>query len=443
MKTSKRNKLLGLALTGSFSLFNASNAFSAAGDPVSNTATLGYTVGGNVQTVIESSEAGNSAPGVGAGTATTFLEDRIINFTVTRENGLAVPVVPGGTQQAIPYLVDNTGNGTHGFLLAGVHNSGALDPFGSAVNDDLTPTTIQTFVDVNDNATFEPAIDNVAFIASMTPAVAAVRVFVISDIPLVDDALNPLVNGDIAVMSLVAHATNGVSTGIATDAIVRDDNNHVSTGGVFTNGAADVTPLLLAGVNNPDTTGGMETVFNDDVFTDPVTGITIDATGANDVAQNAQHSSYSSYTVQSASLTVTKTSAPLWDIVNLDSFPKAIPGGSVIRYTITVTNAAGAADASLTSIVDDLPLSIDAQFGDGTAANGPVSGANNVFVTDALGAPAFCQADPGDTTPADGCDSALGGVAGRLSVDLTAVAGITNVLQAGQTLTIMFDVVLP
>ena len=441
MKTSKRNKLLSLALTGSFSLFAASNVFAAANDVISNMATLSYDVGTVTQEVIESaSGAGNSVPGVGAGTNTDFREDRVINFTVTRENGAAIQVVPGSTQQAIPYLVDNTGNDTHGFLLAGVHNSGALDPFGG-VADDFTPTTIQTFVDVNDNGVFEPATDNVAFIASLAPGAAAdIRVFVIADIPLVDDALNPLANGDIAVMSLVAHATSGVSTGIAGDAIVRDDNSHVSTGGVFTNGTADVTPLLLAAVTNIDTAANMETVFNDGVFTDGVTGITVDATGANDVAQNAQHSSYSSYTVQSAILTVTKGALAHFDIINLNVSPKAIPS-AILRYTVTIANAAGAAAATLTDVTDVLVMLMDTQFGDNTAANAALSGLDNVRITDGLGAVAFCQADNADAN-ADGCT--WNGTAGdTLTVDLTAVAGITNVLNATESLTVEFDVIVP
>ena len=139
----------------------------------------------------------------------------------------------------------------------------------------------------------------------------------------------------------------------------------------------------------------------------------------------------------------------IWDYVNLGTAndPKAIPGGGVgsgtiIRYTITISNAAGATTATLSNIEDVLPLTLDTQFGDGSDANVALSGADNVRITDGLGAVAFCQADNGDTNT-DGCrdDGGVGGNA--LVVDLAAVAGITNSLAATQSLTIEFDVELP
>lgn len=436
MKTSKRNKLLCLALSGGFSLFGASNAFAAAGDTVSNLATLSYDVGTVAQTVIESAEGvGNSNPGLGNGTDTDFLEDRVINFTVTRENGAAIQVVPNSNQQAIPYLVDNTGNGTHGFLLAAVDDTGSLDPFGGAA-DSFTPTTIQTFVDVNDNGTFEPGTDNVAFIASLAPGAATdVRVFVIADIPAAG-----LSNDDIAVVSLVAQATDGVSTGVLGDAIINDDNSNFSPGGTFTNGGAVVPSGLGTIATVVDDPANMETVFNDGVFTDGVTGVTVDATGANDVAQNAQHSSYSSFIVNTAELTVSKDAIAHFDIINLNSSPKAIPG-AVLRYTVTIANAAGAADATLTNVNDVLAMLMDTQFGDNSAANVALSGTDNVRITDGAGTVVFCLADNTDGN-ADGCT--WDGTAGdTLIVDLTAVVGITNILSATESLTVEFDVIVP
>lgn len=454
MKTCN-NKLLGLVLTGGLSLFATQAAYAAAGDPISNTATLNYSVSGSSQTGIESSEAGNTTPGVGAGTATTFVEDRVINFTVTREGG-AVSVVPNSSQQAIPFLVDNTGNGTHGFLLAGVHNTGALDPHGTGASDTFTPTTIETYVDTDGDGVLDPgeiAAGN-SFIASFAPGVGTatggsstgseIRVFVVADIPVNNTALNPLVNNEVAVMTLVAQAAIDGTTGIAADAIVADDNGNTSPGGTFTNGGAVVAAGTAA--TNADTSA-METVFNDTATTDAVTGATIDATGANDADQNAQQSAYSGYLIDSAELTVAKTSAVIWDFINLASSPKAIPGGgagsgTIIRYTITISNAAGAATATLDNIQDVVPLALDTQFGDGTNANAAVSGVNNVRITDGASTTVFCQADNADGN-GDGCQ--YDGTAGvdPLVVDLTSVAGITNSLAATQSLTIEFDVELP
>lgn len=445
MKTSKRNKLLGLALTGGFSLFSATNVYAAAGDSISNTATLNYQVGGASQTLIESgSGAGNSAPGLGNGTPTDFLEDRIINFTVIRE-GATVQVAPNSTQQAIPYIIENTGNGTHGFLLTGVHNTAALDPFGSANNDIFDPTTIETWVDVDDDGVFIPANDNVAFIASMAPGAANdVRVFVVSDIPLNSRVPNPLVNGDVAVMTLVAQAAINGATGIVADAITNDDNGNTSPGGTFTNGGAVVPAgAVTINVDNPAT---MEDVFNDTATTDPVTGITIDATGANDVDQNAQQSAYSGYTIQSAALTVTKASITLYDPINLETLPKAIPGATV-RYTVTIANAAGAAAATLTSVTDVLTLTLmDGQLSNGGAGNAifPGSAGNNVRIVDGLGAAAFCLADNGDAN-ADGC-SYNGALGDTVTVDLShpqmGVKGLTNTLNATESATVQFNVIV-
>jgi hypothetical protein len=440
MKTSKRNRLLSLALTGSFSLFGASGAFAAAGDVISNTATLGYSVGGNIQTGIESgSGAGNSTPGAGKGSATTFMEDRLINFNVTREGG-TVQVVPNTNQQVVPYIVENTGNGTHGFLLAGVHNLGVLDPHGSATNDVFTPTTIETWVDVNKNGIFEPATDNVAYIASIAPGLANVeRVFVVADIPLESRVPNPLVNGDVAVVTLVAHAAVNNATGVLDDAITNDDNGNTSSGGTFTNGGAVVS--AGTGVTNPDDPTTMETVFNDTATTDPVTGITIDANGANDVNQNAQQSAFGGYTIQSASLTVTKALSTLYDDINQEVSPKAIPGATV-RYTITIANAAGAAIATLTDINDVLTATLmDPVLSNGGTGNAIFAGSagNNVRIVDGTGTQTFCLADNADTNT-DGC-TYNGALGNAVTINLGTAAG-TAVLNAGQTLTVEFNVIV-
>jgi hypothetical protein len=454
MKSSKRNKLLGLALTGSFSLFGASNALAAAGDTISNFATLQYSVGTTPQTVIESgSGAGNSVPGVGYAVAnsltTDFLEDRVINFTVVRENGAAVAVAPGSAQQVIPYLIDNTGNDTHGFLLAAIHNSGALDPFGG-VADDFTPTTIQTYVDTDGNGVLDPAeiAATNTYIPSFAPGAgtatggsstgAEIRVFVVSDIPLVDDSSNPLATDDIAVMSLVAQAADDATDGTPGTAITNDDNGNVSPGGTFTNGTAVVvagTPVI-----NVDDPANVETVFNDGAFNDGVTGPTVDGTGvANDTVQNAQHSSYSSYTILTAALTVAKSVTTLYDPVNLETLPKAIPGATV-RYTITITNAAGAAAATLTNITDVLNDALmEGQLSDGGAGNAiiPGSAGNNVRIIDGAGTTTYCLADG---AAADGCTYA-GALGDTVTVDLGIAAG-TATLNATESLTVDFNVIV-
>lgn len=430
MKTSNRNKLLGLALTGGFGLFGASNAFAAAGDPISNTATLGYTVSGTAQTVIESSAAGNSTPGVGAGTATTFLEDRVINFTVS-DNGVTGNAVPGGIQQATTFTLLNSSNATLDFLLKGANNAtGTLDPQGGTA-DEFDTSSIQTFVESGANAGYQPLEDTAVFVSSLAPT-SSIEVHVVSTVPLVDSSSNPLVNGNVAVMTLIAQAAEAGGSGDGAGAIMNDNNGHASPGGTgFSNGAATLTTAVVAAT--PDNPAAMDTVFNDADGTQ-------DGTGAADVVLNGQHAANNSYTIATAALSVTKTSAALWDIVNLAQNPKSIPGGSIIRYTVRIDNT-GTVDATLTDVTDILPLALDTQFGDGTDTNAAVSGANNVRITDGAGAVTFCQADNGDGNT-DGCRDDGGVGNNALVVDLGVAAG-TAVLTGGQFLTVEFDVILP
>ncbi len=436
MNTSKRNKLLSLALAGGFSLFGASNAMSAAGDTVSNFATLSYDVGGANQTVIESGEgAGNSTPGVGVAIAnnitTDFLEDRIVNFDVVR-GGVTGVATPGGTLQSVQYTLTNNGNGAQGFLLKGLNNPDATaDPFGGTA-DEFDATSVQTFVENGATpGSFQSAEDTAAFVATLA-AGASVDVYVVSTIPLVDSGANPLVNSNVAVMSLVVQAAIDGSTGIAADALIADDNGNTSPGGTgFTNGAENVAAGVAATSADDPTTE--EIVFNDAAGTQ-------DGTGAVDTAQNAQHSDDSSYTIQTAALTVAKASVALWDPINLASSPKSIPGGYV-RYTITISNA-GPADADLTTLSDVLAaaLDLDPDFGDGTAANNPTNAVgDSIEITHVDNAVTnYCTA----AADADGCDY-TGGAGGTVSANILTVMGAADAtLSTGESLTVTFNVIV-
>jgi len=434
MKTSKRNKLLGLALTGGFSLFGASGAFAAAGDTISNQATLNYDVGGAAQTLIESGTgAGNSTPGLGNGTTTDFVEDRLINFDIVRV-GATGDAVPAGTLQSVTFTLTNNGNAAQGFLLKGLNNAdGTTDPWGGT-NDEFDATLIQTFKEDGTTPGFQAAEDTEAFVDSLA-AGASVDVYVVSTLPLNDTGGNPLVNGNVAVMSLVAQVANDASTGIAGDAIVTDDNQHFSPGGTgFTNATADVT-AGTAGPVTPDDPATEQVVFGEAAGTQ-------NGTGAADVASNAQHSDDSSYTILSAALNVTKASQALWDPVNLDVNPKSFPG-AYVRYTITIENT-GTVAADLTTLSDTLTaaLDLDVDLGDGTAANNPTNAAGDSFeVTHVDNAvTSYCTASTGD---ADGCGY-VGGPGGTITVDINAVmGGAPNAqLGAGESLTIVFNVVV-
>ncbi len=263
--------VVALASSGAYA------AGTAAGTDIDNTASISYSVGGTAQTPIESSEAGNSTPGAGNGTATTFKVDKKIDVLVSANSG--VNVVPGSSAQSITFDVTNEGNSTEDFDLAATQ-------VATGDNFDTTGCTITS------------------------PA---------------------------APVNLAADAS----------ATVTVECNIPPSSGTVTNGATSIIDLeaTINGVTESagaDTAAGVEVVFADDTGT---------ATDGAD--RNGSHSAANTYTVNTADLTVQKTSAVLDDPFNGTTNPKRIPGAT-IEYTIVVTNADGAADASSLVISDVL-----------------------------------------------------------------------------------------
>ena len=78
-------------------------ADAAAGTVVRNTAAVQYTVSGT--TLIQTASA-------------NFTVAQLVNVTVTWQNTSPVSVTDGATQQALSFLVSNTGNGADIFKLA-------------------------------------------------------------------------------------------------------------------------------------------------------------------------------------------------------------------------------------------------------------------------------------------------------------------------------------
>lgn len=440
MKNYKPIRLICLLLAGSFGLMQAPAVLAAAGDTIGNTATLGYSVGGTGQTPIASAPgAGNSIAGT-AGTPTNFIEDRLVNFTVTR-GGSTGQVTPGAILQWTAFTVDNTGNALQDFSLLGLNNAnGTADPFGGN-NDsfDATPATIQTFVESNPVPDgFQPTTDTAVFIDELAAGSQA-TVYVVSTIPLTNGVPAPLVNGDVAVMTLVAQAAaGGAASADPTDgttvgaALVDDDNAHASPGG---NGFNNGTVNVAAGTGGTDIVDDpltMQTVFGEAAGT-------LDGTGAADVQYNAQHSDNSSYTVLSAVLNVIKDSVAWWDPVNLNSNPKSMPTGYV-RYTITIQNT-GTVSADLTTITDILPasLDLDVDLGDGTAANNPTNALGDSFqithVDNAV--TVYCTS----VADADSCDY-TGGAGGTVTVNIGTEMGVNATLAPTQSLTVIFNAIV-
>ncbi len=412
MKIYSRNRLAGLALAGSLSLLGANNAFAAAGDTISNTASLSYDVSGTTQPAITAS--------------VDFIEDRLINFVVSTADGATVSVAPSATTQVQSFDVTNNGNDTQDFLFTALdRTTGTADPHGGAQTDNFDVSSVSVYVDTVLDGNYVPADDTAVFADEVAPG-ATVRVFVVSTIP--DNTV--VSNGDVAVMALIAQVAAGGGAAVEGAAITNDDNGNVSPAGSYSNGATSVA----AGVANDiaDDPATTQTVFNDPAGT-------IDSQGNAGAVQTGQTSGDSSYTVAAASLTVTKTSSALWDPVNLATNPKSIPGGYV-RYSISVDNAAGAANADLTTLSDTLSasLDLDPDFTDGTAANNPSNAAGDSIQVVKGATTIYCTA----AADGDGCDY-TGGAGGTVTVDMSnaTFAGIMP-LAGGETVTVNFNVIV-
>ncbi|MCK5003073.1 MAG: hypothetical protein KAS57_08605 [Gammaproteobacteria bacterium] len=414
---------------------NAPTAFAAAGVNIDNIARLQFDVGG-VATFIRSSPAGSTDD---TGAVTRFMEDRVVNFTVTEVTGATVSVVAGAALQLQTFDVTNLGNDTQDFLLAAIEQAnGTADPY-SASTDSFIPTTPQVFVDDGDN--IFNAGDTALYINDLA-AGSTIRVYIVSTIPAVAD-------GSVAVMTLVAQvaeSASGASEGTAASAIMADDNSHVSPVGDFSNGAQ--TTVAVAAATIADVVTTMQTVFNDPAG---AAAVDEDSTGAaQDAVTNGQHSDTGSYTVGVAQLTVTKTASLIWDPVNDAVSPKSITG-AYTQYTITVANdAAATVSGFLTSLSDVLPasLALDNDFvtnagpGNATYGNGQSFEVTYINGTRTLPALGTCTAGGNG----DGCDSGLA-AGDTITIDYATLmpaegAYVAGELKPNESVVIKFNAII-
>ena len=149
--------------------------------------------------------------------------------------------------------------------------------------------------------------------------------------------------------------------------------------------AVNNTPATLltesAGADNPAT---VEIVFADGT------------SAGGDAARNGRGAADDQYAVQSAALTVAKTSVVVSDPLNgVSSNAKAIPG-AVVEYAVTVTNSGSAA---ATGVQVDDPIPTNTAF----TQNQYSGGTRDVRVTTGTG-DVFCVAEQAATdTNNDGC----------------------------------------
>lgn len=269
----------------------------------------------------------------------SFVVDRRINMTVTTLAN--VTSAPSSTFQAVQFLVTNTSNTTMRFQLDAI----------SRGTNTWTLTGAAVYRDNNSNGLYD-AGDTVYANAGTFGDIASngtITVLIVGDIPAA------LPNGAAAIYDLMATAVDAGTLTVSSQ-----------TGGAGT----------LAGV--------------DTVFADAA------GSAAGDAARDGRHSAGGTYTVSAATMAVAKTAAVYSDPSNGTTNPKAIPGAVVI-YTVTITNAAGAA-ASNVSVTDNMSammsganpsLAFRTPFNDGTTMC--AAGQDSVVSTD-NGATWTCQA---------------------------------------------------
>jgi uncharacterized repeat protein (TIGR01451 family) len=339
-----------------------------AGVTVSNRATVNYNVGAVAQTPIESSPTGNSTPGVGAGGNTTFVVDNRINLNVTELSGNATVVSPGQPNVVTAFTVTNTGNATQGYQLSASNLVGGV-VFGNTDNTNVA--NLRVFVD-NPGAggsagVYDVAFDSVANVNTLAED-GSVVVFIVSDVPVA--------------------ATNGQFSNVRLQA-------RAAVAG--TNGATLMTET--AGAD----TAGVDIVFGD-------------------TGRDALQTADDQYSVQSAALTITKTSTLISDPFNGTTNPKSIPG-AVVEYVVSIANT-GTVSAGSIQLSDALDGSL-------AFATGQYNGGLADVQIQVGAAPAtFCVAESGADSNGDGCNRT------GQTLNVNPTASIT--VLAAQTATVRF-----
>lgn len=297
---------------------------------ISNTADLDYTVGGVPQAQLHGTTSG----------ANIITVASKVNLTVTAVEASFVSVTPGATQGVLTFTVKNEGNTVQDYALTGAALSGGVTELfnsgaGSAT-DNFNGAAYSVFVETAGGAGYQSGSDTTDFIENLAPDATATVYVVISGSPAV---LLSQLNGDVAAYSLLAETHVGGTVGLG-----------ANTTTATTVGACSA-PVVLA-----DTAAG---------------------TGPDDGDLDGDDSARGAFQVVSAILTITKTATTIWDPINYDGADaKSIPG-ALVRYVVTVSNANGAADATLTTIGDALAGSLTMDPDLLVAANSPTLSAEN------------------------------------------------------------------
>lgn len=252
------------------------------GTKITNMATATYTDGG--------------APVTVTATAPEIIVDNKVNLTVTSNGDLTI--VPGATNQAIPFVVTNLGNTAQRYALTAINSAGI--PMDN-VRIYLDNGTIAGEWDAGDTL----YVDAATFGDVLADNTGILKVLIVVDTPAVANS------GDFADYQLLARTVNAGSTTLSEATI---------------------------GANSD----GIDVVFADN-----------DGVYSTDDFRDGQHSSDGTYTVNLLALDLRKSVEVTWDPINLAVDPKATPGAKLI-YTIKAT-VSGTGTTAGVVITDPIP----------------------------------------------------------------------------------------
>lgn len=232
----------------------------------------------------------------------TFVVDRVVLVTVSSAGG--VSVAPAAVDQVLEFTVRNDSNASLDFVLA----------LSNGTGDDFNADNLGMFLEDGTTVGYQPAED-LAVPGNRLVALAEegeATIYIVGDIP---DGTT-VADGDTSDILLLATAYELAANG-----------------------------------------GGIVTETNTGVADDPNVEDTVfgDAAGdhANDLLQDGEHSATGTFTVATATISVTKSSVVISDPFNGTTNPKAIPGAEIL-YCIEIANAGGTA-AQNVSIKDPVP----------------------------------------------------------------------------------------
>lgn len=364
MNTLRSKKLMTMLLAGALAVMVPGWAAAVQTVPctaISNMAKLSYSVGSTAQNEICSSESGNSTGNGGtsgttclAGTNgagnTSFIVGVKVMVSVSNDDTTEKSVTPGGAKSVLEFTVANAGNATHDYTLA--WEDAATNPYAPPADSFNPPGgKIAIYADNNNSGTYQEGTDTDTYINDLASE-GSRKVFVVYTPDTLTEA-----NNAVAAINLMATSQ------------WKNDNG---TGNGITYGSTSVT---LAQAGGACAAGGttIDVVAKKTGEDGPHSG---------DGIADGEHSDDGAYIVSNATIGVTKTYSVVWDPINYNSTPKAIPG-AIVEYTVQIANSGGAA-ATLSTITDDLQtanLSLVTAYKDANLDTGtPTSSSGKAFI---------------------------------------------------------------